>query len=126
MSNDTSQRLLHLTLLGEAIDCASGAAAFVWNDERRYVAVNEEACRLTGLSRTELVGMPVGDLSPDRAEGDIARTRSAPLVHGVSSFTRRDGRRVDLEWVTTHTKVAGMRYMVSLCWPTNGSDRPDG
>jgi hypothetical protein len=70
--------------------------------------------------------MPVGDLSPDRAESDIARTQSQPLVHGTSSFTRRDGRRVDLEWVTTHTRVAGLQYMVSLCWPNGNGDRADG
>jgi PAS domain S-box-containing protein len=116
MTEDENQKLLHSTILGEAIDYAEGAAVFVWNEERRYVAVNGEACRLTGLSRAELIGMPVGELSPDRAAGDIERTRAAPLVHGTSSFTRRDGTRVDLEWVTAHSRVAGLPYMISLCW----------
>jgi PAS domain S-box-containing protein len=84
--------------------------------------VNEGACRLTGLSRTELIGMPVGELSPDRAAGDIERTRSAPLVRDSSSFTRRDGTNVEIEWVTTHTTVAGLEYMLSLCWPAAAAD----
>lgn len=117
MSDDESQQLLHATILGEAVEHAAGAAVFVWNEERRYVAVNAEACRLTGLSREELIGMPVGELSPDRAAGDIERARGAPLVHGGSSFTRRDGTQVELEWVTTHSRVAGLPYMVSVCWP---------
>ncbi len=125
MTTDESQKLLHLTILGEAIDFAEGAAVFVWNEERRYVAVNEAACRMTGLTRAELIGMPVGELSPDRAAGDIERTRSAPLVHGTSSFTRRDGTDVEIEWVTTHTTVAGLEYMLSLCWPA-GAAAPDG
>jgi PAS domain S-box-containing protein len=117
VTEDENQKLLHATILGEAIEHAAGAAVFVWNEERRYVAVNEEACQLTGLSREELIGMPVGDLSPDRAAGDIARTRSEPLVHAASSFTRRDGTRIEIEWVTTHSRVAGLPYMISVCWP---------
>jgi PAS domain S-box-containing protein len=117
LTEDESQKLLHATILGEAIEHAEGAAVFVWNEERRYVAVNEEACRLTGLSRADLIGMPVGDLSPDGAAGDIERTRSTPLVRGSSSFTRRDGTLIEIEWLTTHTRVAGLAYRVSLCWP---------
>ncbi|HEX7526507.1 MAG TPA: PAS domain-containing protein, partial [Gaiellaceae bacterium] len=64
------QRILQRALLGEAVDCVEGAAVFVWNDERNYVAVNEAACRLVGVARDELVGMPVGELSPDGAAGD--------------------------------------------------------
>ena len=78
---------------------APGAAVFVWNEERRYVAVNEEACRLVGLSREELIGMPVGDLSPDSAAGDIERaTRGAVLARprrasrgGTATTSRSSG-----------------------------------
>jgi PAS domain S-box-containing protein len=112
-----AQRILQRALLGEALDCAEGTAAFVWNEERHYVAVNEAACRLVGLSRDELIGMPVGDLSPDHAAGDIGRTREAPFVRGSSSFTRRGGEVVQIDWVTMHTRVAGLEYMVSLVWP---------
>ena len=44
--------------------------------------------------------MPVGDLSPDNASADIARTRDAELVRSSSSFTRRDGTAVAIDWVT--------------------------
>lgn len=114
---EDAQHLLQRSLLGEAMDEAEGTAVFVWNEERNYVAVNEDACRLVGLSRRELVGLPVGSLSPDNAGGDIARARQAPLVRGTSSFTRRDGTEVPIEWVTMRTRVAGLPYMVSLVWP---------
>jgi PAS domain S-box-containing protein len=116
---EDAQHILHRALLGEAMDCAEGTAIFVWNEERKYVAVNEKACRLVGLSREELVGMPVGDLSPDNASADIARTRNAELVRSSSSFTRRDGTDVPIDWVTMRTRVAGLPYMVSLVWPTS-------
>jgi PAS domain S-box-containing protein len=114
---DEARRILQRALLGEAVDGATGTAVFVWNEDRNYVAVNEEACRLVGLGRDELIGMPVGDLSPDHAEGDIARTRDAPFLRGSSTFTRRSGEKVELDWVTMHTTVAGLDYMISLVWP---------
>ena len=115
MSSPDPQQLLQQALLGEAIDFLEGLAVFVWNEERHYVAVNQEACRLVGLSREELIGMPVGDLSPDRATGDMARVQAGKVTTGSSSFTRRDGEAVELEWTTVHTKVAGLPYMVSVC-----------
>ncbi len=114
-----SQRILQRALLGEAIDCVDGPAVFVWNDERRYVAVNEAACRLVGLGRDELIGMPVGELSPDGASDELERVRHAPLLRGSSSFTRRDGERVEIDWMTVHTRVAGLEYRISLVWPAD-------
>ena len=69
-----SDRILQQALLGEAVLGMEGAAVFVWNEERHYVAVNDEACRLVGLSRAELIGTPVGNLSPDGAANDIEET----------------------------------------------------
>jgi PAS domain S-box-containing protein len=114
-----AQELLHRSLLGEAIDQLEGVAVFVWNEERHYVAVNDYACRLVGLDRNQLLGMPVGDLSPDQARGDLERTRQAPVTVGASSFTKRDGEVVDLEWTTVRTRVAGLAYMVSICRRVN-------
>jgi PAS domain S-box-containing protein len=110
-----TQEMLHRALLGEAIDELEGIAVFVWNEERHYVAVNRHACDLVGLNRTELIGMPVGELSPDQARGDLERTRRSAVTVGTSSFTRRDGETIDLEWTTVRTRVAGLAYMVSIC-----------
>jgi PAS domain S-box-containing protein len=111
-----SQQLLQRTLLGEAVDLLAEAAVFVWNDDRHYVAVNEYACRLVGLPREELLGMPVGGLTDDHATADIERAKGHPVLKGNSSFTRPDGEVVELDWVTMHTRVAGLPYMISVCW----------
>jgi PAS domain S-box-containing protein len=116
---DDAQHILQRALLGEAMDCAEGTAVFVWNEERKYVAINEHACRLVGLSREELIGMPVGELSPDHASRELALTRDAQIVRSSSSFTRRDGTEIPITWVTIRTRVAGLPYMVSLVWPTS-------
>jgi PAS domain S-box-containing protein len=114
MADDT-QRLIGVTLLGEAIDRLEGVAVFVWNDERRYVAVNEEACRLVGLSRDELIGMPVGTLTPDGGEPQMESLRGRGAVDGAHFITRADGEKVQLSWTTAPTRIAGLPYLVSVC-----------
>ena len=109
-----AQQLLQRALLGEAVDQLEGVAVFVWNEERRYVAVSEEACRLVGLSRAELIGLPVGRLTPDGAAADLVRVQAGTVTDGRSSFTRRDGEVVNLEWTTVHTRIAGLPYMLSI------------
>jgi PAS domain S-box-containing protein len=118
MGVDT-QRLLQLSLLGEAIDCVDELAVFVWNEDRRYVAVNEAACRLVGVDRQELIGMAVGDMTTDGAAEVIARARASRSIEGTSSLTRPDGELVELTWTTAHTRIAGLPYLVSVCRRVN-------
>ncbi len=115
MAEETG-RILQRTLLGEAVEAAAGAAVFVWNEDRRYHAVNDEACRLVGLGREALIGMPVGDLLGDGAAELIADVSEAPFRHGRLALTRPGGEVVELEWVTTRTRVAGLPCFVSVCW----------
>jgi PAS domain S-box-containing protein len=114
MGADTG-RILQRTLLGEAVELVEEVAVFVWNEERRYVAVNDAACTLVGLPREELIGIRVGDMSPD-VEDDVAGARTVPFRRGGSSVNRRDGETIELEWVTAHTRIAGLPYFVSICW----------
>jgi PAS domain S-box-containing protein len=110
-----AETLLHRALLGEASECAA-AAIFVWNEDRHYVAVNDAACELVGLTRAELIGMPVGGMTEAGAARELEQVRSESPARGSSSFTRRDGERVDLEWLTMRTRVAGLPNMLSICW----------
>lgn len=117
---EEAQQLLQRSLLGEAVDLLEGVAIFVWNEERHYVAVNEEACRLVGMSRAELIGMPVGELTVGHASEELGRVRDAPFAEGTLSFTRRSGEEIELAWTTIHTRVAGLPYMVSICRRRDG------
>jgi PAS domain S-box-containing protein len=112
--HEEPQELLQQALLGEAADHVEGIAVFVWNEERRYVAVNQEACRIVGLSREELIGLPVGELT-DGVDEVVQRVRFGTVTDGTLTFTRRDGEVVALTWTTTHTRVAGLPYMISIC-----------
>jgi hypothetical protein len=67
------------------------------------------------MSRAELIGMPVGELTADHAAEEMGRVRDTPFAEGTLTFTRRSGEKVELDWTTIHTRVAGLPYMVSIC-----------
>ena len=46
--------LFQQTLLGDASEHAE-IGVMVWNEERRYVAANDAACRMIGVSRSTLL-----------------------------------------------------------------------
>lgn len=100
-----------LALLGEAADCLSEVAVFVWDDDRHYVAVNQHACRLLDRTREEILAMRVGDMHPDGASTLFEEVQR----RGVHTGTMETPRGA-LQFVTCRTKIAGLPYMVSVCW----------
>src|SRR5689334_6976158 len=63
-------RVLHSTLLGAALSSARVAALLA--DERGYyVAVNDQACKLTGYPRSTLCGFRAGQLAADPRSRNI-------------------------------------------------------
>jgi PAS domain-containing protein len=110
MSSDAFE-VAQLALLGEAAECLEDVAVFVWDDDRRYVAVNDWACELLGLTRQEVLALHVGDLSDNRA---------SPLFEDVQQRGVHTGRLEtpggEVEFMTCRTRVAGLPYMVSICW----------
>ena len=60
--------------------------------------------------------MRVGAMSPDGAEPHFTQAQGTAILTGGLSISRADGP-VELEWVTCHTTIAGLPYLVSVCWP---------
>lgn len=100
-----------LALLGEASECLQGVAIFVWDDDRNYVAVNQAACEIVGRSRDEILQMKVGDLSENRASPLFEEVQRRGVHRGT--LTAPTG---EIEFVTCATRIAGIPYMVSVCW----------
>ena len=117
MPDEASARLVHRSLIGEAVESMNGVAVFVWDEHRHYVAVNDAACAMTGLSRSELIGMPVGDRTADGAAEIMEQAARTPVLQGVMQFTRADGSDVEVNYLTMHTRIANLPFMVSLIWP---------
>ena len=112
----TGLDLVQLALLGEAIACATAVGVFVWNDDRTYVAVNDHACHLLGLSREQVLALRVGDRSPDRGSPFFADVQRKPVSTGTLTIEGAEGAELPIEWLTFETRIAGLRYMASLCW----------
>lgn len=100
-----------LALLGEASECLVSVGMFVWDDDRNYVAVNQAACDIVGKTREEILRMKVGDLSENRASPLFEEVQRRGVHRG--KLTAPTG---EIEFVTCATKIAGLPYMVSVCW----------
>jgi PAS domain S-box-containing protein len=115
----TGEDLVQLTLLGEALEHL-GVAVMVAQESGARVAVNQEACRLTGYTRDELLALPVERLTGrtprehKRKQLDFAKRQRAP---GKGPLRRKDGSIVDVEYRWVPTRVAGMDFYLFLVAP---------
>lgn len=107
------------TLLLEAVESA-GMAICVYDDEGRYVTLNERACAILGYSRDELLAHDVADFT----EGGIDRRvlLNDELREGVRLVRRKDGSTVPCAFVVTPTHVANLPYFVAVWWTLDERD----
>jgi len=110
--------LFQQTLLGDAAEHAE-IGIMVWNEERRYVAVNTCACRLLGVSREELLGSRVGDHNPTPAARDAIEASIEELpVFGHTPLPNG----ITVDWVTVASDVAGLPHIVGFMWEAREGD----
>lgn len=107
------------TLLMEAIESANMAIC-VYDEEGRYVTVNECACTVLGYTRDELLVHDVGDFT----EGGIDRSVLMSPEHreGVRLVTRKDGSKVPCAFVVTPTRVGHLPYFLAVWWTLDDDD----
>lgn len=114
---------LQRALLGEALDEA-GFAAFVFEDDEHYVAVNDAACALTGYTRAELLELPLRELSaqPERTLRNLQRVSAGTREGGKAKLRRKDGTVIEVRYRATRTSIAGVPFLIAFYW-TNGGAR---
>jgi PAS domain S-box-containing protein len=107
------------TLLLEAIESARMAIC-VYDEEGRYVTVNDRACAILGYTREELLAHDVGDFT----KGGIDRRVLLSDEHreGVRLVTRKDGSTVPCAFVVTPARVANLPYFVAVWWTLDDDD----
>ena len=117
-------KLIQTTLVGEALDRAP-VAIFVADDDRRYIAVNEYACRLLGYPRDELLALGVLDVAVNpHARDDYDEMLASGFSTGTARLRRKDGEEIEVAYRASETSVGTMRLFVSVCWPAADSPRP--
>jgi len=111
--------LFQQTLLGDAAEHAE-IGVLVWNEERRYVAVNTFACRMLGVSREDLLGSQVGDQNPTAAAQDAIQAS----IEELPAFGRTPlANGITVDWMTVASDVAGLPHIVGLMWEARESER---
>jgi PAS domain-containing protein len=100
-----------LALLGEAAECLEDVAVFVWDEDRNYVAANQAACDLVGRTRDELLRLRVGDLSDSSVDELLVEVQRRGIHTGTM-----ESPAGEISYVTCKTRVAGLPYLVSVCW----------
>jgi PAS domain S-box-containing protein len=114
-------RLIQTTLIGEALDGAP-LAIFVADDDRRYIAVNDYACRLLGYTRDELLALGVLDVAVNAdAQEDYDEMLASGFRTGTAQLRRKDGAVIEVAYRASETTVGTMRLFVSACWPAEDS-----
>jgi PAS domain S-box-containing protein len=109
-----AEDLIQTALLGEALD-SGPALVFVADEDMRYIAVNETACRTLGYTREELLALSVDKV----ARGPGASTEYDEMLvrgfrYGSAVLTCKDGAELDFVYRASQTAVAGLTLFVSV------------
>jgi PAS domain S-box-containing protein len=106
-------------LLGEAAEWAELGIS-VYDDDGRFVAVNERAAHLLGYKREEILTRDVADFT----DGGIDRSvlLKAEMREGVRLVHRKDGTTVPVAFVVAPTRVANIGFFISVFWELPDDD----
>jgi PAS domain S-box-containing protein len=109
-----AEALIQTALLGEATDDGP-ALIFIADDEMRYIAVNQCACRTLGYTRDELLALRVDEVAQEpEAPTQFDEMLARGFRHGTSVLTRKDGTTVGFLYRASKTQLAGMSFFVSV------------
>jgi PAS domain-containing protein len=105
-------------LIAEAL-LAAEVGFIVWDEDRRYIAANQAACRLLGTTLDDLLGRTVGDQTAG-GETVVDEAVRAQRLTGTLMAERFDGSGpIALNYTTFVTRTAGMPFMASVIWPAD-------
>ena len=105
-------------ILREALTNAAAAVA-IFNEDRRFLAVNDRYLELTGYSRDEIDGHRAGEnlgLDPQDEEEFIERITSA-ISAGEADIVSKNGESLAVEYVVIPTRVDDERVFIGMMWP---------
>ncbi len=109
--------LIQQTLLGEAVDTGP-AAILVMGEDRKYVAVNETACRLLGYERGELLGLDPAELAPESdVDAQLEQLERTGSLHGRVRLRAKNGELIAFTYRASAATAARMRFWINVAFP---------
>src|SRR5581483_5284060 len=106
-----SAEAIHQALIGEAGDCAAFGVS-VYDEDGRFVAINQYAAELLGYSREELLRRDVADFTAGGIDRSVLLR--SDLREGVRLVHRPDGTSVPTAFVVAPTRVANLDFFVAI------------
>jgi len=83
----------------------------LFDNEARFVDVNDVYCRMTGYTHEELLRMKIEDVEAEEAPQDVIRHIQAVAANGFDRFEtrhrRKDGSLFDIEISSSYTPLTG-------------------
>jgi|SRR5579864_991668 len=114
----SAEALLQGALLGEAVANA-GYVVLVADENMRYLAASDAACKLLGYTPEELAQMHVPDIVEDTdADHRYREMTKSGRQHGVITLVTKDGQRIEARYEAYETRVARLPYYVSILTPS--------
>ena len=111
------ERVIQGTLLGEAALTAE-LATLLADEQGHYIAVNDEAVRLTGYPRRELTKGWMGFLGADEHSREIFQHISRRQnLQGRKLIKRRDGQVLPCRYWAIPARVTEIPYFLLLLRP---------
>ena len=81
----------------------------LFDQEGRFVDVNDAYCRMTGYAREELLRMKIDEVEAEETPADVIRHIQAVTANGFDRFEtrhrRKDGRLFDIEISSSYTPL---------------------
>ena len=116
----------HEQLLHEALTHAEFAAC-IFDDERRFRAVNNRFLEVTGFTIEEVEDHRAGDtlrLSPLNQD-EYMRLVASGVSVGEAEIVQKNGRTLVVDYVVIPTNLGGERLYIGMMWPLHrGNHRP--
>jgi PAS domain S-box-containing protein len=110
--------VLDESLLGGALAHAEAAVA-IFDEDRRFLAVNDRYLELTGYSHDDMDDLRAGEnlaLSPFEENEFIAKITAA-ISAGEADVIQRSGKPLAVEYVVIPTRLEKQRLFIGLMWP---------
>jgi PAS domain S-box-containing protein len=110
-------RIVQGTLFGEAALTAE-LATLLADEDGQYIAVNDEAVRLTGYTRSELTGYRMGSLGADEQSRAIfQQINRRKKLQGRKLIKLRDGELLQCRYWAIPAQVTKIPYFLLFLWP---------
>jgi|SRR5581483_2520017 len=107
------RELVGPVLLAEGAEQAE-LAIVIYDDDGRYLAVNDHAVELLGYTREEVLHRDVADFTSGGMDRSVLLRPERR--EGARIVTRKDGTTIPVAFVVAPTRISGLQFYFAVWW----------